>query len=157
MSKDLGYHRRNSNEHGAFNGGIIRGGPRSKWKNRVWNNTPSWVLNDAKVRLLLTKVFPRLQTNQVQRERAGRWLQVINLYWRVGEPASRVAAALGLCDNELTARPVPAEKRRCVKVVEDTVIRINRAWKGVRTTGRARTTGKPGRPRKLAPSNGRNG
>lgn len=156
MNEDLSYHRRNSNEHGAFNGDIVRGSPRSKWTKRV-RNIPQWVLNSGEINRFLMRMFPELLTNPVQKKRAARWREVIYLYWRAGLPASRVAASLRLCDNELTGTPTPAEKRRCVKIVEDTIIRINRAWKGLRTTGRPRTSGKPGRPRKIAPSNGQNG
>jgi hypothetical protein len=63
-----------------------------------------------------------------------RWRAIIYLYYRAALPSSAVADRLKLSD----------------KIIRDTVTRIERAAKGVRTTGKVKTQGKPGRPKKVS-------
>ena len=108
----------------------VRGKPSSTWSKRV-RSLPRWISDDKLIQELLLKVFPKLKTDSRQRERAGRWLRVIQLYFRTALPARSVAEELRISE----------------KTVYDTELRINRAVKGLRTTGRQKTTGKPGRPK----------
>lgn len=112
-------------------GHLVRGSPKSGWTRRT-KNIPLWTRNDEAVKKLLLKIFPKMVSNRRQRERAGRWAAVIHLYFRAARPASEVAQELKISE----------------KTVYDTVLRIRRAAKGLRTTGRKRTAGKPGRPRR---------
>ena len=41
-----------------------------------------WAKSDKKVCELLLRVFPKMTDNKCQRERAGKWLRVIQLYYR---------------------------------------------------------------------------
>jgi hypothetical protein len=108
-----------------------RGKPRSTWAKRA-RNIPAWTLSDGAVKKLLQTTFPKMLSDTRQRDRAGRWASTIYLYFRAARPASEVAHELKISE----------------KTVYDTVLRIRRAAKGLRTTGRKRTTGKPGRPRR---------
>ena len=72
-------------------------------------------------------------SNQVQWKRAMRWMGAIHVYYRAARPVSEVADVLNISEKQ----------------ARDTIRRIQRAAKGLRTTGRSRTTGKPGRPRKI--------
>lgn len=55
-----------------------------------------WAKSDTRVQKLLLTVFPKLNTNLLQRERAGRWLRVIHLYFRQGMSYGEVAAEMEL-------------------------------------------------------------
>ena len=113
-------------------GYLIRGAPKGSWKKRT-ENIPAWALNNKTVKELLLMVFPKMSSDRRQRDRAGRWARVIQIYFRAARPASETAHTLGISQ----------------KAVYDTVLRIRRAARGLRTTGRERTAGKPGRPRRI--------
>jgi hypothetical protein len=112
-------------------GHLVRGAPKSSWRKRA-GNIPAWALDNESIKQLLLKIFPKMNSNRRQRDSAGRWAAVIHLYFRAARPALEVADTL----------KIPEKK------VYDTVLRIKRAAKGLRTTGRNRTAGKPGRPRR---------
>jgi hypothetical protein len=61
--------------------------------------TPAWALDDAFVRDLLLKSFPMLATSSVQRKRAGRWLMVINRYFKSLNSYREVAEEMGESKN----------------------------------------------------------
>jgi hypothetical protein len=126
-------------------------------------NTPEWVRNDAAVRAVLLRAFPKWNTNPTQHERAGRWARIINLYFILGYPASRVAMELRHDDAEKSARVAQgrdathaqpsriSEKKEIeilTKRVTDTVARILLVAQGLRTDRKPRI-GKMGRPRKV--------
>lgn len=56
---------------------------------------PEWAKTNEGIQKILLTAFPRLQTDIIQRKRAGRWAQVINLYFRKGWSRSEVAEAMG--------------------------------------------------------------
>ncbi len=58
-----------------------------------------WIKSDKAVRQLLLRVFPKLETDEKQRERAGRWSRVIHLFYRLGMSYRDVAAEM----NEKTS------------------------------------------------------
>jgi|ERR1700674_3480292 len=110
-------------------GYLVRGAPKSSWKKRA-RNIPAWALDNEYIKKLLLKIFPKMNSDRRQRDRSGRWARVIYLFFTSARPASEVADAMGISE----------------KKVNDTALRITRAVKGLRTTGRTRTKGKPGRP-----------
>jgi hypothetical protein len=126
-------------------------------------NTPEWLMNDAAVRAVLLRAFPKMETNPTHRKRAGRWASIINLYFCQGYTALQVAMELRYDDAEKSAR-VPqgrdatnvqpsrmSEKRELeilTKRVEDTAARILLVKQGLRTDSKPRI-GKMGRPRKV--------
>lgn len=67
-----------------------RGGGHSGHNQRV-ENTPEWATDDARVREILLRAFPRLHTNPLQRERAGKWMRIINDYFRCSAKALEIA------------------------------------------------------------------
>ena len=75
-------------------GHAVRGGGSTRHAERV-ANVPEWANDDVQVRLLLLSVFPKLATNDKQRERAGEWLAVIYMYFRQGLTRNRIAVRMG--------------------------------------------------------------
>ena len=57
-------------------------------------NTPEWVRDNAQVRAVLLRAFPKLGTNLTQRARAARWMFIINRYFLMGREASKIAMEL---------------------------------------------------------------
>lgn len=108
----------------------VRGKPSSTFTRRS-HNLPLWIRDKKAIQELLLKVFPKLRTDPRQQERAGRWARVIQLFFRFPLPARMVAGEMGISE----------------KMVYDIALRIKRAAAGLRTTGRPRTAGKPGRPK----------
>jgi hypothetical protein len=56
---------------------------------------PEWTLDDAEVRKVLLRAFPGLRTSQKQAIRAGRWMRLIHLFYRVQLSNSQVAREMG--------------------------------------------------------------
>jgi len=50
-----------------------------------------WAYDDEAVRIVLYQAFPKLLTDKKQRERAGRWARIIQLYFRSGMSGGSVA------------------------------------------------------------------
>lgn len=115
---------------------LIKSAGATRHAERV-SKTPEWALNKDKVQELLLKSFPLLKTDSRQRERAGRWAQIIQLYYRAA----------------WTQRQIADEMRISVNLVKRLITSITRAAKGERANG----TGKrgqrpPGRPKTSVPS-----
>lgn len=110
----------------------VRGGGRTSYRTRV-SNTPAWVNDDEEVRQLLLKVFPQLESDPVQRQRAGVWMTIIHLYFRLGYTRTHVAMVTQWTFDR----------------VEATIRNIRRAFKGVMTKNGSRRRGitPVGRPR----------
>ena len=138
------------------------GNSRSAHTQRV-ENTPEWLMNDVAVRAVLLRAFPKMNTNPTQRDRAGRWALIIHYYFRLGYTALHAAMFLRHDDAKKSGRAPQewdamktrlswmSEKKKIknlTKRVEDTVARILRTEKGLRTDRKPRT-GKMGRPRKV--------
>jgi hypothetical protein len=121
-------------------------------------NPPEWAMDDAAVRAILLRAFPRWNKNQTQYERALRWVYIIQHYFRMGEPASLIALELRHMDKseevalEVQTGKAPKQEKgeieRLIKRVTDTVDRISRVAKGLRANGKPRI-GKLGRPKKV--------
>lgn len=71
-------------------GHAVRGGARTNHTRRT-DGTPEWATNDESVRKILLTVFPKLATNENQRERAGIWMTAIHMYFRLGYTRLHVA------------------------------------------------------------------
>ena len=87
---------------------------------------PAWSTDDEAVRKLLLRSFPKLATNKLQRDRAGRWMRVIQLYFRGKKSSSEVAEEIGT-------------SRNAVKML---VSHIKLAQKGQKTNGTGKRTKK---------------
>lgn len=96
---------------------------------------PEWTKNDAEIKKLLLKVFPKLATDSGQRASAARWASVIHLYYRLGYTRSQIAEEIGSTDVKIHG-----------------VIRsIARAYRGLRADGSGARSNRRGRPRKTCP------
>lgn len=94
------------------NDGFVTGGHRimktagaTRHASRM-KRVPVWALDDEKIKGLIQRCFP----NFSQRERAGRMIRIIYLYYRAG----------------LTAAGVAEELKMSVKAVTESLRRINR-------------------------------
>jgi len=97
---------------------FFRGNTIHKRREKI-HAVPEWAKHDSQVRGLLQKSFPALDTNDLQRERAGRWMRIILLYFRLGKTRNQVAAEMELSP----------------KTVDNLVFRIQLAAQGLRTDG----------------------
>ncbi len=60
---------------------------------------PPWTLNDKEVQKVLLRSFPTLHTSHAAALRAGRWMRIIHLYYRVQMSNSLVAKEMGMTLN----------------------------------------------------------
>jgi len=93
---------------------------------------PEWTKSDAEIREVLRRSFPKLDTDAGQRFRAGRWMRVIQLYFRKHYTHGQIAAEMGLKYRN----------------VESLICRIKRVSKGERANGTGMLGNPRGRPRK---------
>lgn len=100
------------------------------------HNTPDWVNNKSKIRRLLLAVFPKLQTDENQREGASRWARIIQLYFRVGYTRKQVSEEMSLTSAQ----------------VKGVIQGIRNVSEGRRADGRGIRKGSRGRPRKDVPT-----
>lgn len=85
----------------------------------VEKEIPAWVWEKTETQKVLLTAFPKLATDKNQRKRAGRWAQVINLYYLQGMTAEEVATEL----NETRI------------VIKRLIISISRISKGLTVNG----------------------
>jgi len=97
---------------------------------------PSWAYSHKKIQEFLLRVFPNLEKDQKQRERAGRWVRILYLYFNQNWSRGQIASELKLTYS----------------AVNSTIRAIKRAAAGLRSdTGKSFK--KPrGRPRKNMPA-----
>jgi hypothetical protein len=93
--------------------------------------TPLWVYDKVAIRKILLRSFPRFETDLKQRDAAGRWARIIQLYFNLGYTYKEVAEELG-------EKPC---KTRC------SIEGIQYAAKGLRANKSGPTTGRIGRPK----------
>lgn len=91
---------------------------------------PLWTKDDAAVQKLLLQVFPKLETDDRQRWNAGHWMQVIQNYFRMNQPASVVADEMAIT----------------IPRVRSLIRSIHRAGSGLTTRGTERKRSGAGRP-----------
>lgn len=110
----------------AFTGGFQVGAARTyKRKPQIWANS------QKEIRKVLLTAFPKQATNPKERDRAGRWLRVIHLYYRLGYTYKQVAEEIGV-------KP---------RLVARMLYRINRVQKGLRSDSKKARGGTEGRPK----------
>lgn len=59
--------------------------------NQRVENAPDWAMDDAKVKEILLRAFPHMETNPLQRKRAGKWMRIIYQYFRTGDKAFEIS------------------------------------------------------------------
>jgi hypothetical protein len=96
--------------------------------------TPDWAATNSKIRAILLRSFPKLKTHPIQRKRAARWAEVIQLYYRMHLSKRQIAEQLTM--NYSTVRTL--------------VRNINRAANGRKANNIANTNRPNGRPRKVS-------
>lgn len=57
---------------------------------------PDWVFNDRKIQTMIMTAFPKFQSNSKQKARAGKWVRIIHLYYRMNLPRQIVAKEMNL-------------------------------------------------------------
>jgi hypothetical protein len=72
-----------------------------------------WASDDKTVQELLKTVFPKLEDNKRQRDRAGRWMRVIQLHFRSGFSYGDTAEEMG--EELYTIRNIISRMRRALK------------------------------------------
>lgn len=94
--------------------------------------TPTWVYHDSEIRTVLLRAFPKLATDEKQREAAARWGAVIHLYYKMRYTSSQVAQELGTSTLK----------------IKNVLRSISRVSKGLRANGSGRRGGvRTGRPK----------
>jgi hypothetical protein len=73
----------------AFTGGFQVGAARTTTDNRKTSHL--WVNSKPEIKRILLTAFPNQATSVTQRKRAGRWLRVIHLYYRMGYTKVQIA------------------------------------------------------------------
>lgn len=98
------------------------------------SSIPEWSKNDQEIQQILLRSFPKLDRDEVQRQRASRWIRVIYLHYRLCWVHSQIAEEMGLTE---------AQVRRIIHS-------IRRAAAGKRADGTGSMGGRRGRPKKDA-------
>ena len=88
---------------------------------------PEWTLNNKEVQKIILLSFPNWRTNEIQRERAGRWVMLIHLYYRA----------------RLSGTQVAQEMDTSLNVVKTLLKSIRRVSKGLRADNSGPRTRKP--------------
>lgn len=94
--------------------------------------SPTWTRSEVRIREILLRAFPRLTTNDRQRESAARWATVIHLYFRMGYTRPQIAHEIGSTTGK----------------IHSLIRSIIRVSNGLRADGTGKLQGKRGRPRK---------
>ena len=110
-----------------------------------------WAYDDQLVGEMLKRTFPRMHDKKsLDYSRALDWLGVILRYFKGLDPATggRLKGPFGEVSGVLlTSSQIGAQMGMTARQVQDTVYRMRRAAKGLRTDGRPATGRKRGRPR----------
>lgn len=128
MNPDFKELRKNFDSNESF----VAGGFETKSIRHRIKKIPTWALENKSIKSLLVSVFPKLNTNLRQRQRAGRWMRAIHLYYRVGMPHNHVSQEMKISYGAL------------VSLLRN----IRRAGDGLRADNGELRTGKRGRPKK---------
>lgn len=76
------------------NDGFMTGGHQIVHARTYKRVIPAWAVNGKEVQKVLLRAFPKLATDDRQRESAGRWTMVIHLYFRLGYTRGQIAEEL---------------------------------------------------------------
>jgi hypothetical protein len=63
---------------------------------RPRKRVPLWALDNKKIQQVILRAFPKMDSDPVQRQRAGRWTRVIHLYYRLKWSRGQIAKEMGL-------------------------------------------------------------
>lgn len=74
---------------------VVKSAGATRHATRV-SKTPEWALSNEQVQALLLRSFPKLATDPKQRERAGRWAQIIQLYYRAAWTENQIAEEMNM-------------------------------------------------------------
>lgn len=110
---------------------VIKSAGATRHATRV-SKIPGWARDDAQVQAVLLKSFPKLKDDPIQRQRAGRWIQIIHLYYRMSWTQNKIAEEMGISLN----------------LLKYYLTAIRRAASGKTVDGIERGIRSPGRPRK---------
>ena len=127
--------KRTKNLRNRVDASFVYGGHQMVKARQHKHDTPDWVNNKSKIGKLLLTVFPKLQTNESQRESAARWARIIQLYFRVGYTRKQVAEEMNLTSAQ----------------VKGVIQGIRNVSEGRRADGRGIRKGSRGRPKKDVP------
>lgn len=95
-------------------------------------SVPGWAGDDTLFKNILMRAFPKLLTDKVQRERAGRWTRISYMYYK----------------GNYTAQDIAEELKTSVEVVKFTLVKIRRVAVGIWPDGRGVYGKRPrGRPK----------
>jgi hypothetical protein len=83
------------------NESFLNGGHQTVGARTYKRTAPGWTKDDKFIRGLLLQSFPKLASNDNQREAAGRWATVIHLYFRMGYTRSQIAEELGSTEERI--------------------------------------------------------
>jgi hypothetical protein len=115
------------------NDSFIAGGHRIVKLRQRRRVIPEWTRSNEKIKEVLLRSFPLLETDPKQRSGAARWARIIHLFFRLQYTYRQTAAELGMT----------------FYAVRQATIYIRRVAAGIWSNGRGRFTGrKRGRPRK---------
>jgi hypothetical protein len=64
---------------------------------------PEWAKHNDQIQALLLRSFPKLEIDPNQRNRAGRWARIIQLYYRAMWTQSMIAEEMGLRLSNINA------------------------------------------------------
>ncbi len=106
---------------------------RKGWRKK---QIPEWATSDKAIQKLVLRSFPKLKTNDKQRQAAGKWVHVINLYFRMGWTRGQAAEEMHLTPKQ----------------VKDLIQSIRRVAAGQRANGTGVLGALKGRPKKRAPN-----
>lgn len=110
---------------------VVKSAGATRHATRV-SKTPEWALSNEQVQALLLRSFPKLATDPKQRERAGRWMRIINLYYRAAWTQAQIAEEMGISLN----------------LLKFLIVSIKRAANGEQANGKGKRGLRPrGRPR----------
>ena len=63
---------------------------------RPRKRVPLWALDNKKIQQVILRAFPKMDSDPVQRQRAGRWTRVIHLYYRLKWSRGQIAKEMDL-------------------------------------------------------------
>lgn len=120
---------------------FLAGGHRDIKVRRGSKQIPDWVNDYAFIRRVLLRAFPKLDTSIKQRKAAGKWIRVIQLYWRKQLTHGQIRFELG---ESVNGEFVPLR----LTAVQAIIRNIRRAINGDATNGKkTKVKGSRGRPK----------
>ena len=95
---------------------------------------PSWANNNERVKEIILRSFPKLDSDAKQHATAARWVRIVQLYFRAHYTRAQVAEEMGLTSEQ----------------VKGVIRSMRRVSVGRRANGTGNLGGRPGRPKTRA-------